>query len=122
MRRREVPSTRRREIAADVRANVDAAARAAVATVAVLVALTLIRVPTFNTIDTFDRHTGVATWSWDIWRLWRFGGDARTDTLFEATIYSTAFILLPTLAFVIWSRPWRLLQHTRRRRAHPTTA
>ena len=152
LRRRDVPRRRRREIAAEIRANLDAAAadfgerealrrlgsldalaaayadgpdtagllvdagvRAAVVAVAVLVALTLIRVPTFNTIETFDRHTGATTWSWEVWRLWHFGGDARTDTLFEATIYSTAFLLLPALAFAIWSRPWRLLQNTRSR-------
>lgn len=73
-----------------------------------LLALTLVRVPTFGLVDEFDRHTGATTWNWEVWRLWRFGGDARTDTLFEGTVYSYAFILVPLLVFAVWSRPWRL--------------
>jgi hypothetical protein len=87
-----------------------AGARAAAIALAVLLALTLVRVPTFGSIEVFDRHTGDTTWSWGVWRLWHFGGDVRTDTLFEATVYSYAFILAPALAFALWSRPWRLLR------------
>lgn len=94
---------------------VHAGIRAALVTVAVLAALTLIRIPTFNMVDTFDRHTGATTWDWEVWRLWHFGGDVATDTLFEGTVYSYAFILLPALAFLVWSRPWRLARVRRTR-------
>ncbi len=75
---------------------------------ALLLLLTIVRIPTFGTIEFFDRHTGATTWEWGVWRLWRFGGDARADTLLEGTIYSYAFILVPLIAFVVWARPWRL--------------
>ncbi len=152
LQRRDIPCARRRQIIAEVRANlheasadfgerealrrlgnleelgaeygagqgrtalrVHAGIRAALITVAVLAALTVIRVPTFNTMDTFDRHTGATTWEWEVWRLWRFGGDIATDTLFEGTVYSYAFILLPAVAFGLWSRPWRLARVGRTR-------
>jgi len=124
LRRCGVPAAQRREIAADVRANLHAAAgdfgerealrrlgslrtiaasyaegrrearphvgagiTAAATVFAALAVLTLIRVPTFNAVDVFDRHTGATTWRWEVWRLWQFGGDVRTDTLLEGTIY-----------------------------------
>jgi hypothetical protein len=140
LRRHGVPAGRRREIAAEVGANVHAAAadfgerealrrlvdldalaagyaddraepgadvvaglKAAIVATALLAALALIRVPTFNAVDVFDRHTGAMTWTWQVWHLWRFGGDVRTDTLFEADVYWTAFVLVGALAFGIRS-------------------
>jgi hypothetical protein len=82
--------------------------KAALVTTVLLAALALIRVPTFNAIDVFDRHTGAMTWSWQVWHLWRFGGDVHTDTLFEADVYWTAFILVGAVAFGIRSYAGRL--------------
>jgi hypothetical protein len=77
-----------------------------------LAGLALIRVPSFNTIDVFERHTGATTWSWEVWRLWRFSEDVGTDTLFEANVYWTALVLFAAVAFGVWSRTWRLLDVT----------
>jgi hypothetical protein len=146
LRRHEMPRRRRREIIAEIAANlhvatadfgerealrrlgsIDALAgayaegqpatglraaaglRAALGVLLALVALSLLRVPTFGAIDVFDRHTGTTTWIWEVSHLWRFGGDTATGTLFEGTVYSAALVLLPALAFAIWSRPWRLM-------------
>jgi hypothetical protein len=75
-----------------------------------LLAVTFARIPTFNLVDTFDRHTGATTWSWEVWRLWRFEGDVSDGTLFEGTVYSYAYLVFALSAFVIWSRAWRLLR------------
>jgi len=159
LRRRGVGYRRRRDIVADVRANLSAAsrdfgereavrrlgevrtlaaeyaqgertdglrlgsgARAALLTCALLLGLTLIRIPTFGTIDAFDPHTGATTWSWGVWRLWRFGGDTRTDTLFEGTVYSYAYILIALLVMLVWSRPWRLLSRPSRGQSSATAS
>jgi hypothetical protein len=91
----------------------DSGLRAALVVTALLLALSFVRIPTFNMIDTFDRHTGATTWEWDVWRLWRFGGDVHTGTLFEGTVYGSTVLLLALAAFVLWSRAWRLLRPSR---------
>jgi hypothetical protein len=79
----------------------------------VLLAVTFIRIPTFNMVDTFDRHTGAKTWEWEVWRLWRFEGDVHTGTLFEGTVYSYAYVIFSLAAFVLWSRALHLLRPNR---------
>jgi hypothetical protein len=81
---------------------------AATWTLAALVALTVVRIPTFGTIDVFDRYTGATTWHLQLWRLGEMGGDTTSQTLFHATVYSYAYLLLPALAYVVAARPWRL--------------
>jgi hypothetical protein len=83
---------------------------AAVSTLAVLLTLTVVRIPAFGTIDVFDRYTGATTWHIQLWRLVDMGGDTTSQTFFQATVYSYAYLLLPALAFVLVSRPWRLLR------------
>lgn len=46
-----------------------------------------------------------------LWRLGELSGDIETRTLFEATVYSYAFILFPLLAFLVWSRSRRYVAH-----------
>jgi hypothetical protein len=89
------------------RVRIDAGVRAALIVLTVLLALTFIRVPTFGTMQYFDRYTRDTDWEWTVWRLWHFGGDTTTDTLFEGTVYSYALILFPLVAFALWSRCWR---------------
>jgi hypothetical protein len=91
------------------RVRVDSGVRAAAIVLGVLLALTLIRIPTFGTMESFDRFTGDTGWEWKLWRLFRFSGDTTTDTLFEGTVYSYALILFPLIAFALWSRCWRTL-------------
>ena len=92
---------------------------AVIGTLSVLFGLTLIRIPTFGTINVFDRHTGATAWHYQLWRLGEVGGHVRTGTLFEATVYSYAYLIFATLAFVIGSRLWRpLLPRIRRRVRH----
>jgi hypothetical protein len=93
---------------------------AVIGTLSVLIGLTLVRIPTFGTIEVFDRHTGATTWHYQLWRLGEVGGDVRTSTLFEATVYSYAYLIFAALAFVLGSRLWRPLlprirQHLRHR-------
>jgi hypothetical protein len=91
----------------------DSGLRAALVVTALLLALSFVRVPTFNMVDTFDRHTGATTREWDVWRLWRFGGDVNSGTLFEGTVYGSTVVLFALAAFVLWSRAWRLLRPSR---------
>lgn len=94
---------------------VDRGLRAAACTLAALVLLTLVRIPTFEMVTTFDAFTDADEWHVQLWRLGELSGDIATSTLFEATVYSYSFILFPVLAYLVWSRSWRYL--TRRRRA-----
>ncbi|HEY6595492.1 MAG TPA: hypothetical protein VI011_15550 [Asanoa sp.] len=84
---------------------------AAMWTLAALVALAVVRIPTFGTIDVFDRYTGATTWHIQLWRLGEMGGDTTSQTLLHATVYSYAYLLFPALAFVVAARPWRLLRN-----------
>jgi hypothetical protein len=81
---------------------------AATWTLVILVTLSVVRIPTFGTIDAFDRYTGATTWHIQLWRLAELGGDTTSQTLFQATVYSYAYLLLPALAFFVAARPWRL--------------
>lgn len=91
---------------------------AAIGTLSGLLVLTLVRIPTLGTIDVFDRHTGATTWHYQVWRLGEMGGAARTSTLFEATVYSYAYLIFAAAAFVLGSRLWRPLLHRIRRHPH----
>ncbi|HSB87992.1 MAG TPA: hypothetical protein VLD86_16885 [Ilumatobacteraceae bacterium] len=95
---------------------VRAGAIAAAWTIVALVTVSLIRIPTFGTIDTFDRHTGATTWHVQLWRFAELSGDATTDTLAEGTVYSFGYLLAAALAFTIGARLWRI-RSSRRRRA-----
>jgi hypothetical protein len=86
------------------RARTRTAVIAATWTLAALVALTMVRIPTFGTIDVFDRYTGGTTWHNQLWRLGEMGGDTTSRTLFHATVYSYAYLMLPVLAFVVAAR------------------
>jgi hypothetical protein len=110
------------ELAADYRAAAgrgelpfrpDSGTRAAVWTTVALLILDLVRIPTFGMINVFDRYTGTQQWEWGIRYICRFHGDLATSTLFEGSVYGTAFLAFGVAAFSIWSRPWRLLRHHR---------
>jgi hypothetical protein len=88
---------------------VDRGLRAAAFTLVALLVLTVVRVPTFAMVTTFDAFTNEQEWHSQLWRLGEFSGDIGTRTLFEATVYSYSFILFPLLAFLLWSRSWRYL-------------
>lgn len=85
----------------------DSGVRAVTVTTAMLLLLSLIRIPTFGTIEFFDPHTGSQQWQWGIRYFAEFHGDARTDTLFAGTVFSPAFLVLGTAAFAIAARAWR---------------
>lgn len=95
---------------------VDRGRRAAAYTLLGLLLLSLVRIPTFGMVTTFDAFTNKKEWHLQLWRLGEFSGDIATRTLFEATVYSYSFILFPLLAFLVWSRSWRYF--ARRRHAH----
>lgn len=99
----------------DVR--VDRGLRAAAYTVVTLLVLTFVRIPTFGMVTTFDPFTDAQEWHVQLWRLGELSGDIATRTLFEATVYSYAFVLFPLLAFLLWSRSWRYLTRRRARRS-----
>jgi hypothetical protein len=88
----------------------DSGLRAVIWTTLALLALTLLRIPTFGMVDTFDAHTGQQEWDWGVRYLWLFHGDIRSSTLFEGTVFWTTFLLLGLAAFLIGSRAWRLLR------------
>ncbi len=92
---------------------VDRGVRAALYTLVALVFVTLIRVPTFGMVTTFDAFTHERQWHVQLWRLGELSGDIATRTLFEATVYSYSFILFPLVAFLVWSRSWRYIAHDR---------
>jgi HAAS len=91
-------------------------------TIILLGFVTLVRIPTFGTIDEFDRHTGATTWHVQLWRLGEAGGDTSTDTLFEATVYNYADVLLAAAAFIVASRLWRAIRHDAGVRGSPAAA
>jgi hypothetical protein len=93
---------------------------AAAWTFAALVTVTLGRIPTFGTIEVFDRHTGATTWHVQLWRLGEFSGDATQDTLFEATIYSYGYLLGLAIAFGLGARLWLLRHPQSKERMVPT--
>ena len=74
---------------------VDRGVRAALVTLVALLVLTLVRIPTFGMVTTFDAFTNEQEWHVQLWRLGEFSGDIATRTLFEATVYSYSFILFP---------------------------
>jgi hypothetical protein len=76
-----------------------------------LLLLTFVRVPTLGMVTTFDAFTDEQQWHLQLWRLGELSGDIATRTLFEATVYSYAFVLVPLLAFLVRSRAWRYLEH-----------
>jgi hypothetical protein len=92
---------------------VDRGVRAALLTLVALLVLTLVRIPTLGMVTTFDAFTNEQEWHVQLWRLGELSGDIATRTLFEATVYSYAFILFPVLAFLVGSRAWRYLAHQR---------
>jgi hypothetical protein len=53
-----------------------------------LLVLTVLRVPTFGMVTTFDAFSNEQEWHLQIWRLGQLSGDITTRTLFEATVYS----------------------------------
>jgi hypothetical protein len=91
----------------------DSGLRAVIWTMLALLAPTFVRIPTFGMIDTFDAHSGQQQWEWGIRYLVSFHGDIHTSTLFEGTVFWTAFMLLGTAAFVLSSRAWRLGRQSR---------
>jgi hypothetical protein len=100
---------------------VDRGLRAALVTLVALLVLTLVRIPTFGMVTTFDAFTNEQEWHVQLWRLGEFSGDIATRTLFEATVYSYSFILFPLLAFMVWSRSWWYVAHKRHvRPSRPT--
>jgi hypothetical protein len=100
---------------------VDRGVRAALVTLVALLVLTLVRIPTFGMVTTFDAFTNEQEWHVQLWRLGEFSGDIATRTLFEATVYSYSFILFPLLAFMVWSRSWWYVAHKRHvRPSRPT--
>jgi hypothetical protein len=88
----------------------DSGVRAVVCTFLVLLVVDLVRIPTFNMVDTFDAHTGKQQWQWSVRYLWQFDGDIRTSTLCQGSVFGTAFLIFGVIAFVTWSRAWRLLR------------
>lgn len=92
---------------------VDRGLRAAFFTLVALLVVTLVRIPTFGMVTTFDTFTNEQEWHVQLWRLGELSGDIATRTLFEATVYSYAFILFPLLAFLVWSRSRRYVAHKR---------
>lgn len=99
---------------------VDRGLRAAALTFLALLVLTVIRIPTFGMVTTFDAFSDQQGWHAQLWRLGELSGDIATRTLFEATVYSYSFLLLPTLAFLIWSRSWRYLANRQPTRSSGT--
>ena len=89
----------------------DSGVRAVIWTTLALLTLTLIRIPTFGMVDTFDAHTGQQQWEWGVRYFWLFHGDIRTSTLFEGSVFWTTFLTFGITAFLIWSRAWRLRRH-----------
>lgn len=94
---------------------------AAIGTFAALVTLSLVRIPTFGTIEVFDRRTGETRWHVQLWRLGELSGDATQNTLFEATVYSYGYCLVVAVAFAIGARLWRLRPPRSHRRTAMTT-
>jgi hypothetical protein len=90
---------------------------AAAWTIVALFAVSLIRIPTFGTIDEFDRHSGATTWHVQLWRFAEMSGDATNDTLAEATVYSYGYVLAAALAFTMGARLWRIRSSPHRRPA-----
>jgi hypothetical protein len=78
-------------------------------TLLALLLLTVVRIPTFGMVTSFDAFTNEQDWHVQLWRLGEISGDVSTRTLFEATIYSYSLVLFPLLAFLVWSRAWRYL-------------
>ena len=91
---------------------------AAAWTLIILATVSLVRVPTFGMIDTFDPHTGATTWHVQWWRLGAMSGDTTSDTLFEATVNSYGFGLAVAAAFILGARLWRFGRHPDH---HPTS-
>jgi hypothetical protein len=85
-------------------------------TLLALLLLAVVRVPTFGMVTTFDAFTNEQEWHLQLWRLGEFSGDIATRTLFEATVYSYSLVLFPLLAFLVWSRAWRLARTQRHAR------
>src|SRR5262245_21262222 len=81
----------------------DSGLRAVLWTTLALMAFTLIRIPTFGMVNTFDAYTGQQQWEWGVRYLWLFHGDISTSTLFEGSVFWTTFVLFGTAAFLIWS-------------------
>jgi HAAS len=94
----------------------DSGVRALLWTTLALLVVDLVRIPTFNMVNTFDAHTGKQHWEWGVRYLWRFHGDIRTNTLFEGDAYWTSVLLFCLAAFLIWSRAWRLAARGNRAR------
>lgn len=90
---------------------IDRGVRAALFTLVGLLVLTVVRIPTFGMVTTFDAFTNEQEWHLQLWRLGELSGDIATRTLFEGTVYSYSFILVPLLAFLLWSRSWRYVRH-----------
>jgi hypothetical protein len=100
---------------------VDRGLIAALLTLVALLVLTVVRIPTFGMVTTFDAFTNEQAWHLQLWRLGALSGDIATRTLFEATVYSYSFILFPLLAFLVWSRSWHYVAHRRHvRPSRPT--
>jgi hypothetical protein len=87
----------------------DRGVRAALWAVAGLLILTTIRIPTAGMVETFDPYTDATRWEWGVRYLCQFHGDVGSQTLFEGSVYWTAFLLVGAAAFLVWSRAWRLL-------------
>lgn len=101
---------------------VDRGLIAATCTLFVLLLLTVVRIPTFGMVTTFDAFTNEREWHVQLWRLGELSGDIATRTLFEATVYSYSFLLFPLVAFLLWSRAWRYLARKRTdNRQRPTS-
>jgi hypothetical protein len=98
---------------------VDRGLVAAAFTLLALVLLSVVRIPTFGMVTTFDAFTDAREWHVQLWRLGELSGDIATRTLFEATVYSYSVVLLPLLAFLVWSRAWRYI--ARKGTAQPST-
>jgi hypothetical protein len=98
---------------------VDRGLVAAAFTLVALVMLSVVRIPTFGMVTTFDAFTDEREWHVQLWRLGELSGDIATRTLFEATVYSYSLVLFPLLAFLVWSRAWRYVG--RKGTAQPST-
>jgi hypothetical protein len=98
---------------------VDRGLVAAAWTLFALLLLTVVRIPTFGMVTTFDAFTNEQEWHVQPWRLGELSGDIATRTLFEATVYSYSLLLFPLLAFLLWSRAWRSLSHRHAQQATP---
>jgi hypothetical protein len=94
---------------------VDRGLIAGACTLLALLVLTVVRVPTFGMVTTFDGFTNEQEWRLQLWRLGELSGDITTRTLFEATVYSYSLVLFPLLAFLVWSRAWRSVARNRQR-------